>query len=108
NLLSDYPTVLYNTRIHPLVPMAFRGMLWHQGEAGPYGPYGQRMLATVDELRGRFGHRFCFIWGTMTRLATRPPPLAPAVGNLRANITLAMIEGDLKADERSALVNLID
>ncbi len=27
------PTVLYNSRIHPLVPFAIRGAIWYQGEA---------------------------------------------------------------------------
>lgn len=29
----DQPTGLYNAMVHPLVPFAFRGALWYQGEA---------------------------------------------------------------------------
>ena len=36
---ANFPSVLYNTRIHPLAPMAIHGVMWHQGEAGPGGPY---------------------------------------------------------------------
>jgi len=28
-----YPSLLYNAMLHPLIPYAFRGVLWYQGEA---------------------------------------------------------------------------
>ena len=45
----NYPTALYNTRIHPLAPLAFRGVIWHQGEAGPGGPWGSRLVAMAKQ-----------------------------------------------------------
>ena len=30
---NDYPSLLYNAMINPLVPYAFQGVLWYQGEA---------------------------------------------------------------------------
>lgn len=30
---NDFPTLCYNAMIHPLLPFAFQGVLWYQGEA---------------------------------------------------------------------------
>lgn len=30
---NSYPSLLYNAMIHPLIPYAFQGVLWYQGEA---------------------------------------------------------------------------
>ena len=30
---NSYPSLLYNAMIHPLIPYAFNGVLWYQGEA---------------------------------------------------------------------------
>jgi sialate O-acetylesterase len=30
---NDFPSLLYNAMIHPLIPFAIRGVLWYQGEA---------------------------------------------------------------------------
>lgn len=32
-LAATMPTTIYNSRIHPLVPFALRGVLWYQGES---------------------------------------------------------------------------
>ena len=37
-LASTMPTVIYNGRIHPLVPFALRGVLWYQGESNVSHP----------------------------------------------------------------------
>ena len=36
--MAWYPAVIYNAMVHPLVPMAMRGVLWHQGESNVGGP----------------------------------------------------------------------
>lgn len=38
------PTVLYNAMIHPLVPYAFRGVIWYQGESNASRAYQYRQL----------------------------------------------------------------
>ena len=63
SVITDFPAVLYNARVHPLAPFAFRGMLWHQGEAGPGGAYGRRMVAMVKQHRELFRNDFHFIFG---------------------------------------------
>ena len=36
---EDFPSVLYNAMIHPLVPYRIRGVIWYQGESNTYDPY---------------------------------------------------------------------
>jgi len=54
------PTVLYNAMIAPLVPFAFRGALWYQGESNlidvPDGPiYADKMRALIEGWRQVWG-----------------------------------------------------
>jgi sialate O-acetylesterase len=74
---ADFPAALYNTRLYPLAPLAIRGVMWHQGEAGPGGPYGERLVAMVKQWRELFGQDFYFIWGTLGRNTSEAPPLSP-------------------------------
>jgi sialate O-acetylesterase len=106
-VITDYPSVLYNARVHPLAPLAFRGMLWHQGEAGPGGAYGKRMLASIKQHRQLFKHDFHFIFGTLTRKTMLPPPMEPMVTNF-GQINHSMIEGDQLFGETGTLVNFFD
>lgn len=78
-VVFNYPTALYNTRIHPLAPYAIRGVIWHQGEAGPGGPYGERLVEMVRQWRRHFGRDFYFLWGTLSRHTVSHPPLDPAM-----------------------------
>jgi len=78
-VVFNYPTALYNTRIHPLAPYAVRGVIWHQGEAGPGGPYGERMVAMARQWRSLFGQDFYFLWGTLSRETSSQPPLDPGM-----------------------------
>jgi sialate O-acetylesterase len=39
---NDYPTLLYNAMIYPLVPFGMRGVLWYQGEANANRAYQYR------------------------------------------------------------------
>lgn len=109
SLWFNYPTALYNTRIHPLAPCAFRGAIWHQGEAGPGGPWGNRLAAMAKQWRSLFGHDFVFIWGTLARSTAQPPPLAPQRASFYRSSGAQ--RGALKAfgdDRRVALVELYD
>ena len=84
--ILDYPSALYNALIHPLAPMAMRGMIWHQGEAGPYVDHGKRMVAIVDQWRKLYEQDFDFIFGSMSRKTGEPPPLAPVAESFRGDI----------------------
>ena len=106
-----YPTALYNTRIHPLAPFAARGVLWHQGEAGPGGPYGERLVAMARQWRTLFGQDLSFIWGTLTRSTAEPPPLTPSRSSYfcsQANVEIRKALPLFGSDPHVALVELYD
>ena len=39
---NEYPTLLFNAMIHPLIPYGIRGVLWYQGEANTNRAYQYR------------------------------------------------------------------
>jgi sialate O-acetylesterase len=59
------PGELYNGMIAPLVPFAFRGVIWYQGEANAHGEKAKEyrlLLATmITKWRMEFGHEFPFL-----------------------------------------------
>ncbi len=109
--LTAYPSVLYNTRVHPVAPFAMRGIIWHQGEAGPPEMYGERLVAMARQYREVFGQDLYFIWGTLSRNTNNSPPLGPQLGWFyRSNTNLGIrkaltLFGD---DKRVALVEFYD
>jgi sialate O-acetylesterase len=40
---NDFPSLLYNAMIHPLIPFGMRGVLWYQGEANADRAYQYRI-----------------------------------------------------------------
>lgn len=108
--IPDFPSVLYNTRVHPLAPLAFRGVLWHQGEGGPEKQYRKRLLAMISQWRQLFGHDFYFIWGSLTRLASFSPPLTPTLRSKRGNMheQFLLAAQDAEPEGRSLLINFVD
>lgn len=73
-----FPSVLYNTRVYPLAPYAIRGFIWHQGEGGPGGPYGARLVAMFNQWREVFGQPDAYaIFGTLSDHGVSQPPLEP-------------------------------
>jgi sialate O-acetylesterase len=77
--IANFPSVLYHTQIHPLAPLAFRGLLWNQGEGGPSQQYGERLYAMMQQWRELFGHEFHAIFSSLGRSTTAGPPLEPTV-----------------------------
>ncbi len=109
--IMNFPTTLYNTRIHPLAPLALRGVIWHQGEAGPGGPYGRRLVAMAQQWREHFGQDFYFIWGTLTRNTKATPPIEPQPTWFYRSATNAAIRKAVEYfgdDGRAAMVELYD
>ncbi|MBN1406623.1 MAG: hypothetical protein JW956_02475 [Calditrichaceae bacterium] len=53
----NYPTLLSNAMIEPLIPFAFRGVIWYQGESNAGAAYKYRSLfpALVQDWRQRWG-----------------------------------------------------
>lgn len=108
--IPDYPSVLYNAMIHPLAPLAFRGVLWHQGEGGPAGKYRERLQAQVADWRKLFGHDFHFIWGSMTRNTGTPPPLTADQQSFRGAVDeeFLLASQDFGPDGKAVLVGFFD
>lgn len=76
---ARFPTVLHNGQVHPIAPYAFRGLIWHQGESGPFGGHAERMKAIVDHWRKLFEQDFVYLWGALGRGTSTAPPLRPKV-----------------------------
>jgi sialate O-acetylesterase len=54
---NDYPTLLYNAMINPLIPFGMRGVLWYQGEANTWRAYQYRKAfpLMIKDWRKRWG-----------------------------------------------------
>ena len=54
---NRYATLLYNAMIHPLIPYAFQGAIWYQGESNAGRAYQYRTLfsAMIQDWRQKWG-----------------------------------------------------
>lgn len=54
---NSFPSLLYNAMIHPLIPYAFRGVLWYQGEAnvGRAQQYKTAFPLMIEDWRTKWG-----------------------------------------------------
>jgi len=77
HVVSDFPSSLYNTRIHPLAPFALRGALFIccLGDSGSGA--AERVVAMVKQWRKLFGQDLSFIYGPNPRRTFMQPPLTP-------------------------------
>ena len=66
NLRVSSPGGLFNGMIAPLVPYAFRGVIWYQGERNAAGPltkyYGLQLQTLIHDWRTHWGTEFYFAW----------------------------------------------
>ena len=104
----NHPTALYNTRIHPLAPFAIKGAIWHQGEGGPGGPYGERLAKMIQQWREHFGQDFYFIWGTLSDSSPDSPPLTPSIDYFYRSGTNRSIHTALKHFGDDKKVEMVD
>jgi len=61
------PASLYNGMIHPLIPFAFRGVIWYQGESNAHGvkeamTYRTLFPTMIREWRTHFGYDMPFLF----------------------------------------------
>jgi len=60
------PGNLFNGMIEPIIPYAFRGAIWYQGESNSARTYADKyaiqLRTMIGEWRSRFGHDFPFAW----------------------------------------------
>ena len=54
---NDYPTLLFNAMVNPLIPYAMRGVIWYQGEAntGRAYQYRQAFPLMITDWRSHWG-----------------------------------------------------
>ncbi len=53
---NDYPSLVYNAMIQPLLPMAIKGVIWYQGEdnVGNAEPYADWLACMIGDWRHRW------------------------------------------------------
>jgi len=58
----NYPTLLYNSMIYPLLRMKIKGAIWYQGESNAerYDQYAELMPLMITNWRKDFGYDFPF------------------------------------------------
>jgi len=54
---NSYPSLLYNAMLNPLIPYAFQGVLWYQGEAnvGRANQYKEAFPLMINDWRTKWG-----------------------------------------------------
>jgi len=59
---NSYPTLLYNAMINPLIPYAFQGVLWYQGESNAWRAYQYRKAfpLLINDWRKKWNKDFPF------------------------------------------------
>ncbi len=80
-LHPNRPGNLFNGKIAPLVPFAFRGVIWYQGEsnAGNGPQYALQLPLMIRDWRARWGAEFPFAWVQLPNFQKREAaPEAPA------------------------------
>lgn len=108
---KNYPAVLFNGQVNPFVPFAFRGVIWHQGEGGPFTEHAERMVALVNSWRGLFEQDFVYLWGALSRGTTSPPPIEPVVKSFyRGNMNRFFLQAQqlFGFDSNSAFCDFYD
>lgn len=76
----NYPSNLYNGKIHPIVGYTIRGAIWYQGEnssgRGFAHLYQAQLETLVRDWRQRWGYEFPFAWVQLPNFKT--PQKAPS------------------------------
>jgi sialate O-acetylesterase len=76
---NDYPTILYNGMITPLMPYGIKGVLWYQGEAntGRAKQYHRIFPALINDWRAHWGQGdFPFVFVSLANF--QKAPVAPS------------------------------
>lgn len=87
------PSVLYNSMIKPMVPFAFRGVIWYQGESNVKNPEQYRSLfpAMIRDWRAKWGGEdFPFYYVQIAPFNYKTNPVSAAF--LREAQTMALTE----------------
>ncbi len=88
-----HPSVLFNAMIHPLIPFAYRGVIWYQGESNANRAFQYRSLfpLLIRDWRQQWNRQVPFYWVQLANF--RPAVDAPgssAWAELREAQSLAL------------------
>ncbi|MDW7694847.1 sialate O-acetylesterase [Flammeovirgaceae bacterium SG7u.111] len=75
---NSKPTLLYNAMVNPLIPFAFKGAIWYQGEsnAGQAYQYRENFPLMIKDWRQKWGiGDFPFLWVQLANYMA--PPTTP-------------------------------
>lgn len=72
---QNSPTMLYNGMLHPLHPMAFKGVIWYQGESNAWKSYQYRLLFAemIKDWRELWGRDFPFYFVQLANFMQQKP-----------------------------------
>lgn len=90
-----HPSTFYNSRVHPLVPFALKGVIWYQGEGntGNAIAYRDYFPALISDWRQQWGQGdFPFLFVQLANWGGAPPaqPQASEWAELRESQALAL------------------
>lgn len=72
----SHPSTFYNSRVHPLIPFALKGVIWYQGEGNTFNGIGYREYfpALINDWRHRWGQGdFPFLFVQLANWGGPPP-----------------------------------
>lgn len=70
---NEFPSLCYNAMIHPLVPFAFKGVLWYQGESNATRAYEYRKAfpLLIADWRKQWNSDFPFYYVQLATFTTK-------------------------------------
>lgn len=70
---NEYPSLCYNAMISPLIPFAFKGVLWYQGESNEQRAYQYKKAfpLLVKDWRSKFNSNFPFYFVQLASYTTK-------------------------------------
>ena len=77
----NHPTALFNAMVSPIVPVAFKGVIWYQGEsnAGRAHQYRSLFPLMIQDWRNKWEREFPFYWVQLASFMQ--PPSEPRSSN---------------------------
>lgn len=70
---NEYPSLCYNAMISPLIPFAFKGVLWYQGESNEQRAYQYKKAfpLLIKDWRSKFNSNFPFYFVQLASYTTK-------------------------------------
>ncbi|MCL9770057.1 sialate O-acetylesterase [Flavobacterium sp. HXWNR69] len=70
---NEFPSLCYNAMIHPLIPFAFKGVIWYQGESNEQRAYQYKKAfpLLIEDWRSKFKSDFPFYFVQLASFVTK-------------------------------------